>query len=60
MVRIKTRQAIARGKLTRQPCEACGATPVEAHHDDYSRPLDVRWLCTPCHRAHHAAQKKAA
>ncbi|WP_218650451.1 hypothetical protein [Brevundimonas sp. P7753] len=30
-------------------CEVCSATRVDAHHDDYSRPLDVRWLC----RAHH-------
>lgn len=41
--------AIERGELTRQPCEVCGATRVDAHHDDYSRPLDVRWLC----RGHH-------
>jgi hypothetical protein len=41
--------AVARGKLFPKPCETCGATKAEAHHEDYSRPLDVRWLC----RAHH-------
>jgi hypothetical protein len=46
--------AITAGKLTRGPCEACGAAEnVEAHHDDYAKPLDVRWLCRPDHAAHH-------
>ena len=41
-----------RGKLTPQPC-ACGSEAVEMHHPDYSRPLDVRWLCRPCHLKLH-------
>lgn len=32
--------------------------PVEAHHDDYSKPLAVRWLCNPCHRTHHKAERE--
>lgn len=35
-------------------CYGCGCASdehrIEAHHHDYSRPLDVIWLCTPCHR----------
>ncbi len=27
---------------------------LHAHHDDYAKPLDVRWLCLPCHFAWHA------
>jgi len=42
--------AIREGKLIRQPCEVCGAAKVEAHHDDYFQPLNVRWLCS---RHHH-------
>jgi ribosomal protein S27AE len=45
--------AIKKGVLTRQECEACGASKAEAHHDDYSKPLAVRWLCTTHHTAHH-------
>lgn len=41
--------AIKNGSLVRQPCEVCGADRVDAHHDDYSKPLQVRWLC----RGHH-------
>ena len=44
------RWAIKVGKLKRLPCEICASEPSEAHHDDYSKPLDVRWLC----RSHHA------
>ena len=51
--RARTKMAVRRGHLTRQPCEVCGAADTEAHHDDYSRPLDVRWLCRPHHLAHH-------
>lgn len=46
-------KAIRRGELVRQPCEACGSTEVDAHHDDYSKPLDVRWLCRTHHKHHH-------
>lgn len=45
--------ALRDGKLTRQPCEVCGEAKAHAHHDDYGRPLDVRWLCTTHHAAWH-------
>jgi ribosomal protein S27AE len=46
--------ALRTGRIERQPCERCGAEKVQAHHDDYSRPLDVRWLCRDCHwDVHH-------
>jgi hypothetical protein len=32
-------------------CPLCNfAKPIEAHHEDYSRPLDVKWCCRSCHR----------
>lgn len=40
---------LRRGKITRQPCEACGLLRSQMHHDDYSKPLEVRWLCQQCH-----------
>lgn len=48
-----TNAAIQNGKLERKPCEVCGATRVNAHHDDYSKPLVVRWLCPIHHSAVH-------
>lgn len=45
-------RAIRNGRLRAMPCEVCGA-PAEAHHDDYGRLLDVRWLCRSHHRRLH-------
>ena len=45
--------AIDRGDLVRPDiCEHCGRSdlPIEASHTDYSRQLDVEWLCRPCHQ----------
>lgn len=52
-VRNKTRYAIRVGKLVRQPCSVCGAVEVEAHHTDYSKPLEVVWLCHTHHLEAH-------
>jgi hypothetical protein len=47
--------AIRSGKVKRQPCEECGTHElVHAHHDDYSKQLDVRWLCAKHHSIYHA------
>lgn len=43
-----------RGVLQRQPCERCGAK-AEKHHEDYRRPLMVRWFCRHCHLKLHNA-----
>jgi len=51
--RDKVRYAIKKGKLTRKPCEVCGKEKAYAHHDDYSKPLDVRWLCAVHHSEVH-------
>ena len=47
--------AIRDGKLFREPCEECGISNSHGHHDDYSKPLNVRWLCAAHHQKWHAA-----
>jgi len=63
-----TAYAIKKGWLLRRACEVCGKehSPadgpegyVDAHHDDYAKPLDVRWLCQKHHREHHREHHQA-
>lgn len=46
-------RAIKSGKLVRLPCEVCFDYPSQAHHEDYSKPLEVVWLCGKRHRERH-------
>jgi len=57
--------AVKKGIVIPQPCEVCGEyakfkdgrRSVQAHHDDYSKPLDVRWLCQKHHHKWHKKNK---
>ena len=51
-------RAIAKGVLIRQPCERCGKEKTDAHHPDYSKPLEVVWLCRSCHKKEHGRRKR--
>lgn len=47
----KVKYALRTGKLIRpSQCEECSKEcKPQAHHDDYNKPLEVRWLCQECH-----------
>ncbi len=51
--------AVRDGRLDRGNCEVCDKSNAEGHHDDYSEPKDVRWLCKKHHAEHHKAEKLA-
>jgi hypothetical protein len=42
-----------RGSIKKEPCKVCGCEVVQAHHEDYIKPLEVIWLCVSCHIEHH-------
>lgn len=56
--RMVAARARRTGRLVPLPCELCGAKKVHGHHEDYTRPLEVRWLCQPCHSSLHPKVKK--
>lgn len=60
--KIDARMAVSKakdnGELKQLPCEVgvdC-AGRMEAHHDDYNKPLEVRWLCKKHHSEHHTKE----
>lgn len=52
--RLVLYNAMRAGKIIRMPCVICGEVKSEAHHEDYSKPLEVIWLC----RKHHIEADK--
>ena len=62
-IRDQVQKALKTGVLVREPCEHrdrgdCSGH-MEAHHEDYSKPLKVRWLCRRHHNGEHARLRRA-
>ncbi len=50
---------LRRGKITRGPCAICGATDhIEMHHENYTKPLDIIWLCRAHHKEFHTLKNR--
>jgi len=49
------RDAVRRGDISAPTrCDECSEEKrLHAHHDNYLYPLDIRWLCSPCHQEWH-------
>jgi phosphotransacetylase len=52
------RDRIYRGTMVRGNCEVCGAFSAQAHHEDYSKPMEIRWLCPQHHKDIHNGKIK--
>lgn len=52
--RAKTNYAVKTEKLIKGSCEVCGTNEnIHAHHEDYTKPLQIKWLCSPHHTEAH-------
>lgn len=56
--RNEVRKALRNGTLKKEPCSHCGSIEVEAHHEDYSKPLEVIWWCQKYHDFYHRMQRQ--
>ena len=56
---IAISNAVRDGRIKKKPCK-CGSLDVEAHHDDYTEPLKVKWLCSKHHAEHHKKERENA
>lgn len=53
-------RALKKGTLKKGSCVDCGSPDdVNAHHEDYAKPLDVIWYCTKCHFKRHVEINRA-
>lgn len=48
-----TKYAKKLGIIQKTPCEVCGDERSQAHHQDYSKPLEIKWLCQKHHKEEH-------
>jgi hypothetical protein len=55
--REATHRLLKSGKLLKGNCEICSFKDVEAHHDDYNDPFNVKWLCKKHHALHHSQKE---
>ena len=52
--RAQAQRALKQGVITKRPCNRCGSVDrLEMHHADYAKPLEIEWLCDPCHSKEH-------
>lgn len=50
--------ALRDGRIIKKECRKCGELKTEAHHPDYSKPLEVIWLCPKHHKQLHTKPSK--
>lgn len=55
---LRMRRAVKAGIVKKKPCQVCGSKNSEAHHEDYSKPLEVVWLCDKHHKKRHVEIRK--
>ncbi len=59
LARQVLQHALRKREITKGTCQVCGNPQVDGHHEDYTKPLDVMWLCRRHHTDVHQAQARA-
>ncbi len=59
LIYAEVKRKILSGELIRKPCEVCGKEKSQGHHEDYSKPLDLIWLCVRHHQDRHVHLRNA-
>lgn len=55
---LEVKKALYHGQIQKMGCVICGGK-AQAHHEDYSKPLEVIWLCHTHHANHHVEKRNA-
>jgi len=53
------KKKITSGEIIKKPCEVCGNSKSQGHHEDYSKPFDLVWLCVRHHSDRHIHLRNA-
>jgi hypothetical protein len=51
-------KALRDGILIKENCLVCNNDKTQAHHKEYSKPLEVIWLCSKCHMKEHVKERQ--
>lgn len=54
------KEALRKGEMTKSICVVCGDKDTHGHHPDYSKPLEVVWLCQRHHRDYHVVERECS
>ena len=57
LAHLEVAKALYRGEIKRKKCK-CGNEKVIAHHPDYSKPLEIEWMCQSCHMKYHKGRSR--
>jgi len=55
--RRKSKELLKVGKIMKKPCVVCGSIEAIMHHEDYSNPSEVIWLCNIHHTEYHDGKR---
>ena len=58
--RLAVKNALRSRLIFREPCSVCGSQKSQAHHEDYSQPLEVKWFCAQHHADIHVEKRNKA